>query len=163
MPCATKTRTWCHSGYVNSRSSYLETHSLLSSQCDSKSRRSCCAFIPAWQQMRTAHTCGNLCWCACIVYVCVCLGACCASIFTARISDKPNESPESCYLLAYSCSVLSSLFSGSLFPFLLSFPLLSPLLAVCFLIHCLSLPGGFLPLSAHKLPSFVLATQAHPH
>lgn len=114
-----------------------------------------------WELHTPAATCADV--HALCMFVCAYEGACCASIFAARISDKPNESPESCYLLAYSCSVLSSLFSGSVFPFLLSFPLLSPLLAVCILIHCLSLRGGFLPPSAHKLPLFVLATQAHPN
>lgn len=72
-----------------------------------------------WELHTPAATCADA--HALCMFVCACEGACCASIFAARISDKLNESPESCYLLAYSCSALSSLFSGSVFPFLLSF------------------------------------------
>lgn len=53
-------------------------------------------------------------------------GAYCASIFTARISDKLNESPESSYLPAHSCSVLSSLFSDSVFCLLVFFSHILP-------------------------------------
>lgn len=57
--------------------------------------------------------------CLC-VFVCAHRGSCCASIFTANISDKPNESRENRYLPALSCSVLSSLFSHSVCSLLFS-------------------------------------------
>ena len=76
-PSATKHRTRCQSGWVNSRSSHLETCSLLSSQCDSKSQRPYHAFIPTCQQREAPYTCGNVRWSVhvCVrlcVWVCVC-------------------------------------------------------------------------------------------
>lgn len=144
--CVTNNRTQCQSGYVNSRSSYLETRSLLSSQCDSKSHHPFHPYLSADESHTPAATCAAvfMLW----MFVCAHQGAYCASIFTARISDKLNESPESHYLPAHSCSVLSSLFSDSVFTFLFSFLTFS-LLAVCLLIPCcLSQQGGILPPSA---------------
>lgn len=112
-------RTECHSGYVNSHHSYLETHSLLSSQRDSKSVHPFLgSFIPTCQQMRSLHTCTKLPSCSCVFWMCLC-------VLTKKLaalahsqpasSDKPNESPEKRYLPALSCSVLSSL-SSVFFP-----------------------------------------------
>ena len=139
----------------------METRSLLSSQCDSKSHRPYRAFIPTCQQMRAPYTCGNLrrCVCVCLsLFVCAHRGACCASIFTASISDKPNESPESRYLPALSCSVLSSLFSHSVFCLLFSPHTPPHSLFVCLNRRCLNLCGGFLPPSSNKLSLCVLGT-----
>lgn len=97
-------QAYCQSEYVNSHRSHLETHSLLSSQRGSKSHCPYDAFMPTCQ------------WCTAL-YTCTAAphrGACCASIFTARNSEKPNESPVYSYLPALSCSVLSSLFSPSI-------------------------------------------------
>lgn len=113
-------RTKCHSGYVNSHHSYLETHSLLSSQRDSKSVHPFLgSFIPTCQQMRSLHTCTKLPSCSCVFWMCLC-------VLTKKLaalahsqpasSDKPNESPEKRYLPALSCSVLSSLFSVFFLP-----------------------------------------------
>lgn len=155
MLCATENSALCQSGYVNPRSSYLETRSLLSSQCDSKSHHPYCAFIPTCQQMRL-HTPAETCvYCMLCWSVCAHSGACCASRFAARISDKPNESPERRYLPAYSCSVLSSLFFESVFSFLFSFlpPPHPPHPPLCCLSACtfLSQSGGFSPSSVTTL------------
>lgn len=131
---ATRTRTWCHSGCENSRGSDLKTHSLLSSQRDSESRpRLLLRFHPRpdsrRREPRTPAVKRR--WCGCAVCICACLAkggpAAPATLAAARISDKPNESPGSCYLLARSCSVLSSLFSDSGFSFVFSVAPASPL------------------------------------
>lgn len=82
------------------------------------------------------------------MFVCTRQGACCASIFTDSVSDRPNESPENHYLPALSCSVLSSLFSHSVYSFLFS----PPLLAVCLPLHMLP-PSVQLLLCEKKPPS----------
>lgn len=91
-------------------------------------------------------------------FVCVCLctfvhaqwDACCASEFTASISEKPNESPENCYLPALSCSVLSSLFSHCVFYLLVFSPLTLPSLFVCLNWLCL-----------HQLTSYLYLLWVH--
>lgn len=131
---ATRLRTACQSGYVNSHSSHLETYTQP-------------AVFTVWLQIPPSLSGFHpylsadessihlrkpalACVCGCM-FVCAHWGACCASIFTASISDKPNESRENRYLPTLSCSVLSSLFSHSVFLLLVFFPPASPPLAVC--------------------------------
>lgn len=128
---ATRTRTWCHSGCKDSRGSYLKTRSLLSSQCDSESRPHLLLRFhprPDSRRREPRTPAVNRRWCGCVFARAWRRGpAAPATLAAARISDKPNESPGSCYLLARSCSVLSSLFSDSGFPFVFSVAPASPL------------------------------------
>lgn len=119
--------------------------------------------VSRWELCTPAATCACVCVCLCTL-VRAHWGACCASIFTASVSDKPNESPENRYLPALSCSVLSSLFSHSVF-YLLVFSL--PALPTPPLTrppHCLPKPTlllspwWVLPPSANKLPLSALGT-----
>lgn len=117
---------------------------MLSSQCDSKSHRPCFhSYLSADESSIHLRPPMLVCVCLCM-FVCTHRGACCASIFTASISDKPNESPENCYLPALLfCLVL--LFSHSVFAFLIS-----PPLAVCLPLSQCAQCGGFSPPSANK-------------
>lgn len=159
MLCATQHRTECQSGYVNSRSSHLETCSLLPSQCDSKPHRSYRAFIPTCQQMRALYTCGNLRWC---VYVCIHLG-----VPTEELAVQAYSQPAfltslmnlqrtaTCQLSpVLSCLHCSfALFSTSFFSFL------SPTsLFVCLNRRCLSHCGVF---CLQQLTSFLYLLRVH--
>lgn len=74
--------------------------------------------VSRWECHTPAASCIHVC-----MFVYAHREACCASTITASISDKPNESPENSYLPAFSCSVLSSLFSLPVFLLLVFSPL----------------------------------------
>lgn len=115
--------------------------------------------VSRWERHTPAATCAAvfMLW----MFACAHRGACCASVFTARISDKLNESPESSYLPAHSCSVLSSLFSDSVFAFLFSFFTFSPL-AVYLLISTLPLSARWVFASISEQAVFVCSGYTSP-
>lgn len=144
----------------------METRSLLSSQCDSKSHHPYRAFIPTCQQMRALYTCSNLRRC---VYVCKCL-----CVPTEGLAVQAYSQPAfltslmnlrraaTCQLsLVLSCLHCSLILFSS--PCFLSSR--SPPLAVCLPEPTLPLSVQWvLPPSANKPPLSVLGTRlTHPH